>query len=82
MMAAVACILISYDCASWWESFAHRTILHAPHEQARGWCRLGLMGTGMRRARFNHLVHHKLASSPYWTPQRLLRSAQLSRAIP
>jgi hypothetical protein len=35
----------------------------------------------MPRAHFNHLVHHKLANSLYWTPQRMLRSAQLNRTI-
>ncbi|MEB3255304.1 MAG: hypothetical protein VKJ05_02835 [Synechococcaceae cyanobacterium] len=40
---------------------------------------MGTIGTAMRRARFNHLVHHKLASTHSWTRQRLLSSEQLSQ---
>lgn len=33
----------------------------------------------MRRARFNHLVHHKLACAQPWTRERLLGSEHLSQ---
>jgi hypothetical protein len=70
---------LAYGIASAWESFAHRTILHAHPKQSYSWRSLGRLGAALRQARFNHLVHHRLISSGSWSRQRIANSQQLSQ---
>jgi hypothetical protein len=67
--------------ASAWEALAHQHILHASPKHCRAWRHCGGVGQLLRRARFNHLVHHALVRSPRWKRQHFLHSQHLSPAV-
>ncbi|MFN9628724.1 MAG: hypothetical protein ACK59A_00615 [Cyanobacteriota bacterium] len=50
--------LMAYAIASGWESMGHRLLLHAPRKRAMAWHRLGVIGRGLREARFETQLQH------------------------
>lgn len=76
-MQVILCSLMALGLASVWEYFGHRFILHASPKQAKHWGAYGGMGSALREARFNHLIHHKVVGSCTWTRKRMKASGRL-----
>lgn len=54
-------VFLSYGVASAWESWAHRYILHASLDRKGLWGKWGVLGTLLKRVRFNHhVIHHNI----------------------
>jgi hypothetical protein len=75
------CSLAAYGISSAWESVAHQSILHAHARHNQVWRRYGVLGLLLRRARFNHLIHHASTQSPTWTEERISKTTLLSSGI-
>ena len=75
------CSLVAYGISSAWESIAHKSILHARAFHSHVWRRYGVFGLLLRRARFNHLIHHASTQSPIWTEERIAKTTLLSPRV-
>ena len=75
------CSLAAYGISSAWESVAHQSILHAQARHNQVWRRYGVLGLLLRRARFNHLIHHASTQSPTWTEERISKTTLLSSGV-